>query len=88
MPDDFIPQALINEPTIWMENAEYLTGFYALSTSRPVGFNGPLAIQVSEILAYCQIFEIEDVTQFFYRVRAADQAFLDWHNKKAEQGNS
>lgn len=47
---------------------------------------GAGAIPIAEILAYCQVAQVDDVQQFFRRIRAADMAFLNWQAKKAKNG--
>lgn len=41
------------------------------------------SIPVSEILAYCQFFDVPDREDFFRIIRAADNAYLTWHQQRA-----
>lgn len=78
-----MPPALETEPELWAENFDYLQAFYDLSRSRQIGMGGPMAIAINEIEAYCQMFKVDDVREFFQRIRAADSAYLDWQNSRA-----
>lgn len=66
-----------NRPELWDENIEYLGAFFGLSPSRNAGMSAG-AIPISEILAYCQFFDVQDRELFFHNIRAADNAYLTW----------
>lgn len=72
-------------PELYPDNEEYLAAFAALSPLRPVGFSAG-AIPAAEMLAYCEIHGVADTEEFFGRVRAADQAWLDWTRSKKRDG--
>lgn len=78
MPEGFIPKALENKPDLWDENAELINAFYRLNSTRQSGMNGAQAISVSEIYAYCQLFEVEDVVMFFNAISACDAVFFKY----------
>lgn len=40
------------------------------------------AIPVSEIVAYAGMVGVDDLEQFFRRIRSVDVEFLNWHSKK------
>ena len=86
MDEEFLPPALANKPECWDENEEYMAAFFDLSPSRAVGMSGAGAIPVSEMQAYCQLFEVDDPQQFYRRVRASDMAFLNWQAEKSKNG--
>lgn len=83
MPEGYVPPALENKPICWPENEEVLDAFLQLSVSRISGMNGESAIQMTEIEAYGRLFEIEDMRDFFQRIRAADMAYFDWRKQQA-----
>ena len=84
MPEDFIPPALQEQPQLWQQNQGFLQAFFHLNSTRQSGMNGAFAISFSEILAYCQLFEIEDATEFFNAISACDSAFFK-HIKTLEK---
>jgi len=63
----------------------YWDAFKALSGTRHLGMNGPQALQVSEITAYCNLLGIgraDERFDLFEIVRAMDVIFLDFHSEK------
>lgn len=75
--DDVAP-ALLRRPILDEQSAFYLEAFNDLSGTRSGGFNGPNRISAAEILAYCELFEIDERERFFYNMRAADNVFMEW----------
>ena len=75
--EEYIERSSGNQPPpdLDEDNAEYLIAFHQLSPSRPVGF-GMGAIPVSEIHAYCDLFDVDEVETFFYLIRALDAVYL------------
>lgn len=43
------------------------------------------AIPVSEILKFCEHFEIPDSEDFLYVIQKIDNAYLEFHREKQEQ---
>ena len=60
-----------------------------LSSSRNVGFS-LTAIPLSEIKAYCEMFEIEgeEREEFLYLIRALDDEYLKLSNDKSQARKS
>lgn len=40
--------------------------------------NGAFAISMSEINAYCQMFEVDEVAEFFNAIAACDSVYLNY----------
>ena len=74
---------LLNKPKLRPEDDEYLTAFFAIGDSRRMGMNSPDPIQITEILAFCQLMGIEsfDVRSKYLRLtQRMDAAYLNyWH---------
>lgn len=70
--------ALQNQPELWAENQEYYEAFFRLSSTRQSGMNGAFAISISEIKAYVELFEIDDVHMFFNAITACDSEFFKY----------
>lgn len=82
LPDDVpMPLALLNAPIVWDCNAEVMQAFAVLNGSR-TAVMGIGSIPLSEVVAYIQLFEVEEPRKFIHRIRLCDQIFLDWHEKK------
>ena len=80
---------LENKPELYSDLKLDFDAFNILSTSRPVGFSYG-AIPISEILAYCNMFGIDDYEErkeFIKRIKILDRAYLNFHNKKSKQAN-
>jgi hypothetical protein len=78
MPDEFMPPALQTQPQLWAENQTLLEAFYRLNGTRQSGMNGAFAISMSEINAYCQMFEVDEVAEFFNAIAACDSVYLNY----------
>lgn len=70
-----------NRPELWDENIEYLQAFFILSPTRNTGMSVG-AIQIREILAYCEILDVQDRELFFRNICAADNAYLTWNRQR------
>lgn len=75
---DEVAPALLRRPELNEWSAFYLAAFNDLSGARQAGLNGPQRITIAEMLAYCDMFEIDDRERFFYNMRAADEVFMEW----------
>ena len=73
-----VAPALLNKPMLDECSAFYINAFNDLSSARQAGFNGPMCITVTDMQAYCEMFEIDEREQFFYNIRAADEVYLNW----------
>ena len=76
--------ALEKRPVLYDDLAADYSAFWALSASRPSGF-GASPIPLTEILAYMEMFEIDDPMcrkLFLERMRVMDRAFMDWAKKR------
>lgn len=54
----------------------YLEAFFELSPGRQVGFEGPGGIPMADLVAYCQLFDIENAGRFVEYMRSLDGEFL------------
>lgn len=62
-----------------------MEAFYDLSASRTATMGGPGPIPISEVLAYCQYYEIagvEERAEFFSIMKSLDNVFLEEQSKK------
>jgi hypothetical protein len=75
---DEVAPALTRKPVLNEFSAFYLAAFSDLSGTRQAGFSGPQRITVAEMLAYCELFDVDEREQFFYNIRAADGVFMEW----------
>lgn len=62
---------------------EYMRAFNVLHATRQSGM-GPNPIQLTEILAYLQIYGTDDVDRFVKYIQYMDNAYLEAYAKKAE----
>jgi hypothetical protein len=65
---------------------EYLKAFNVLSSTRQFGM-GPNPIQLTEILAYIELFGTEDTESLIQYVLRMDEAYLVSKAKQQEQKN-
>ena len=69
------PKALESRPVVYDWMVEYLKAFDTLNATRQFGM-GPNPIQLSEILAYLQVFETDDPEVMIHYTLLMDQSFL------------
>lgn len=79
-----IPKALTSRPELEVWEATYIQDFYRLSSSRQQGMNVG-AIPVSEILAYCEFFDIPEAEDFLYIIQSMDNAYMEKVAEKQAQ---
>ncbi len=63
----------------------FYEAFHDLSTSRPVSQAGPLPIPISEVLAYCEFYQIHDLdfrSTLLGLVKRMDGQYLESFHKK------
>lgn len=80
-----MPRALAERPEMDFRQAYYYSAYQSLAKSRRAGMNGPLAIPVSEILSYCELFYIAKLNErerLFRYVNSLDSAYLDYVAEK------
>lgn len=77
------PQSLEDKPDLHEWMVEYLNGFEVLNRTRQMGM-GIQPIQLSEILAYLQIFGTLDAERFVTHVVTMDSAYLGVMAKKTQ----
>lgn len=80
------PPALRSKPTLLASGFPYWEAFWYLSQQRAEGFNGPLPIQASEILAYFLLTEIDTLAHrltYMRMIAAMDRAFFEHRAAKA-----
>lgn len=75
---DEVAPALARRPVLDEYSVFYLSAFNDLSGTRSGGFSGPNRITAAEMLAYCEMFEIDERERFFYNIRAADDVYMEW----------
>lgn len=84
---DPVPPSLVNRPSVWPHLREFWAAFDTLSSARPLGYNAPNPIALSEINAYCDLAEIKDQEQkadLLYFVQALDAVWMREWVKKAK----
>lgn len=73
-------------PTLYNDLKWIYEGFMRLSAARQLGFSSVQPISISEVLSYCELFDIydpEDREDFLYFVQFLDKIFLqDMERKK------
>lgn len=77
--------ALENRPELSRWTAPYFEAFLTLTDSRSIGFGGAGAIPLSEIKAYCDLYQIDDVDEIdrlITMIKALDSEFLSWASEK------
>lgn len=78
--DGLRPQALADRPVLDFRQHYYYAAYRALSRSRNVAMTQPLPIPISEILAYCILFQIDNLTereQILRTVNLLDDVYLE-----------
>jgi len=76
---DPIPQAVLDAPIPFTGAQKYLDAFWTLSAGRTYHAAGANTLSLSEILAYFQIYGIDDIDEradFIDFLRAMDAAYL------------
>jgi len=74
-----MPKGLASRPEMHDLGGQLMQAFNVLSSSRQYGMNGPLAITISDIAAYCQLFEIRSTDEradFLATIQRLDGAYL------------
>lgn len=75
-----IPQALTDKPDVFEDLEPVLRAFGVLSASRPLHAGPTLAvagpIPLTEIQAYCALFDMRETEDFIHLIRAMDDAYL------------
>ena len=79
---DKIPAAVENPPQVSPENWEYMEAFWTLNRSRTYGFDFIGYIPLTEIEAFCRIFEVAEAESLVAIVLHLDRLFVDFQNKK------
>ena len=81
--------ALENRPELYPDLVPVWEAFVLLSPSRNVGW-GAGAIPLSEVRAYCEMFEIppEDREELLYLLRALDEEYLKLTGEKSKPKRS
>jgi hypothetical protein len=78
---------LNDEPVIYQDIIWLWDAFLLLSGTRPMGFGGPTAIPLQEILAYSKIYAIEDheeLEEFTWTIRILDSEWLSEHYRRQD----
>jgi hypothetical protein len=66
----------LREPEIYPDLNDITDAFAVLSFSRSNGFNLGF-IPLTEIAAYCKMFEVEDLERFIRLIRAMDVTYIE-----------
>ena len=75
-------------PQIEDGDRSYYLAFRSLNKSRLRTEAGPQAVQISELLAYCQLLGIdgaEDRSKFLYMIQELDAEYLDISSERQKQ---
>lgn len=83
-----MPPALASEPRLDFRQAFYYAAFQDLTGSRNVSMAGALPIPVSEIKAYCELFniaELEERSRILRYVKVLDNAYLTYVSEKQKK---
>lgn len=70
----------MDRPVLDVRQSEYYKAYQGVSRSRNMSMAGPLPILVSEILSYCKLFQIDNLTErerIFKFVNHLDDAYLE-----------
>jgi hypothetical protein len=79
---------LRDRPVLDYRQYHYYTAYQTLSRSRAVSMAGPLSIPMSEILAYCIMFQIDNLTErerILRFVSRLDSTYLDFVAEKQKK---
>lgn len=84
--DGVAPKALENRVEVSPILSFYYGAFITLSSSRTVGMTAN-PIPLSEILAYCDLYEIEGESRhdFAYLIQAMDREYMKWIEDQAKK---
>lgn len=88
--EGILTPALDNKPTLYTDLHLDWRAFFILSNSRPIGF-GLGYIQLSEIYAYMQMFDITGLEErriFLNRIQILDSEYLKFQNAKENKDKS
>lgn len=78
------PPPLLNRPKLKQQDLEFLDAYDHLTTSRRMGVSAPDPLQVSEILALCQLLGIASAdhrAKYLRIIQKLDRTFLDHWEK-------
>lgn len=83
------PEPLQNKPEVFPDLVDVVQAFFTLSRSRQIG-NVPSPILVSEMLAYAQVFGVDDLEMFVTYIQTADDVYLSnfMDRMKTENGKA
>ncbi len=79
-----------DRPVLDFRQSYYYNAYQSIARSRNAGMAGPLPIPVSEILAYCNLFQIvklDERERIFRYINCLDNAYLD-HAAEKSKANS
>lgn len=86
-PDQFkTTSKAVDEPELSVGAREYVSMFYRLTGSRPVGM-GVGAIPMSELLIYADYAEIDDTEMYLDIILSADATYLKLYNEDQKVKN-
>lgn len=74
------PIALLEKPALYESSQEFYYAFRTISQGRMHSEIGPQAIQISEVLAYCDMMgidRVDDRSVLLQLIQAMDSAYID-----------
>ena len=79
-------RALDNRPKLLLHSLFIWNAFWDLHGGRTQGF-GPSPIQLTEIIAWCDLFEVEtsDRLEMFRFIRAMDQVYFKFYSERSKE---
>lgn len=86
-----MPRAIQNRPTLDDHLVFYFEAFQDLSRSRSYSQAGPQPIAMGEVLAYCQMFDIQGYEfrkRLLALVQALDRTYREVVSEQAQQASA
>lgn len=71
-----MPSALVDKPELYLDLTEYFDAFWVLCRGRLSSDLGVGTLSLTEIKAYCELFEVDDVRTFVKYITAMDDAYI------------
>jgi hypothetical protein len=78
---------IASKPNLFADLELDYSAFHILNASRTAGFSGPDSLQLTEILAFMEMFKIQSVTErrtLLKRIRILDREFMKFFSEQQE----
>ena len=78
---------LASKPNLHTDLELDYSAFHVLNSSRTAGFSGPNSIQLSEILAFMEMFDISSISErrmLFKRIKILDREYMNYFSEQQE----